>query len=166
MQINADIFNTITLISSISSIVLAIVAIVISFVFYKWSDDANKEIQKLAINIDNNTKKIESLFGKFYSDTFGIMKSNVEAMQKSLFPAENSSLGPQEILEETIFSLISEVGSASKPRLINLLKMVKGLTIDDTKVDNAIKNLLTKHSIIQNNDLYEIKPKASKSEQK
>jgi hypothetical protein len=166
MPINIDIFNAITLISSISSIVLAVVAIVISFVFYKWSDDANKDIQKLTINIDYNTKKIESLFDKFYSDTFGIMKSNVEAMQKRLFPVENSSLGPQEVLEETIFSIISEVGSVSKPKLINLLKMVKGITIDGAKVDNAIKTLLSKDSIIQNNDSFEVKPKAGKSEQK
>lgn len=93
-----------TIIVSISSILLAIVAITLSILFYVWSRKSNEDIQKTSIHIDHNTEKIEKLFDRFYTDTFGIMKGTIAAMQKSVFPDGDSE-------SESIGNLEAEKGS-------------------------------------------------------
>ncbi len=82
-----------TIIVSVTSIVLAIVAIVLSILFYVWSRTSNIEIQKAANHIDHNTEKIEKLFNKFYTDTFGIMKATITAMQNRVFADADADSG-------------------------------------------------------------------------
>ncbi|MEN7552019.1 hypothetical protein AAG747_29180 [Rapidithrix thailandica] len=122
-----EIMNTmdiVAFIASLTSIILAILAIILSIVFYKWSDNSNKDIQKVAQAIDGNTKKIENLFDKLYTDTFGLMKSNVEAMQNRFYnvpSSGDSSLDRKEYLEEIIFSILQKNKKESRDKLVNII---------------------------------------------
>ena len=83
-------FNVLSAIVSITSIILAIVAIFLSILFYCWSKKSNDEIQKATNSLEQTTKNIEELFDKLYTDTFSLMKSNIIAMQNRLFPQSDS----------------------------------------------------------------------------
>lgn len=88
--IDMDTLTLFTIILAVTSIVLAVVSLVLSILFYVWSKRSNEDIQKSAIHIDHNTAEIQKLFDRFYSDTFGIMKNTVIAMQTRLFANTDS----------------------------------------------------------------------------
>jgi hypothetical protein len=158
-----DLFN---LIAAISSIILAIFALVLSIIFYKWSDKSNKEIVSVAQAIDNNTKKIENLFDRLYSDTFGIMKSNVEAMQRQLYDFKisegDSSLNNQEIIEENITSVLSKSQTINKESIYYIIqKFFPTKRITNNDVDIALQNLANKGIVSINQSLIILVSKSS-----
>ena len=82
-----------SIISSVVSIALAIFSIVLSMIFFWWSNKANKEAQQATQKIEYTAEKIEKLFDKLYTGTFGLMSSIVTGMKNSVFPenADSSS---------------------------------------------------------------------------
>ncbi len=151
-----DIMSTldlINLIAALSSIILAILALVLSIVFYKWSDKSNKEIVTVAQAIDSNTKKIENLFDRLYNDTFGMMKSNVEAMQKQLyhnynFSSGDSSLNEPEILEESLLSIVSKSKLVTKESItVFIQRLHPKNNFSDIAILDAVKRLEDKGSL-------------------
>lgn len=72
-------------IATIASLVLAIGAIWLSFVFYKMSNDASKETTKAAKDIQSSVERLEKIFDKLYSDTFSMMKDTVTDMRHHIW---------------------------------------------------------------------------------
>lgn len=146
-----QLFDVISFIASLSSIILAILAIVLSIVFYKWSDKSVKEINKVSSDIDNNTKKIENLFDKLYSDTFSLMKSNVEVLQKRAYQSElisgDSGLSKIEQVEEVIHSIIQKTKQELKKDIIKFIQQSR-IECKESEVLAAIENLQTRKVII------------------
>lgn len=170
MQESISAFDLFNLIAAIASIILAVFALVLSIVFYKWADRSNKEIVSVAQAIDSNTKKIENLFDKLYSDTFGMMKSNVEAMQKQLYDFKSSegdsSLNKQEIIEENIISILSKQQSIQKDAIYFLIqKILPNKSISNNDIDMAIQNLASKNNIYLDQSIIVFGTKGSSSEE-
>jgi len=82
-----DLLNIITI--SISTI-LSIGAILLSIWFYRESSKQNKETALMHTSIKNAIEKLEHLYDRTYTDTFGALKTQMDAMQKHIF---NSSVG-------------------------------------------------------------------------
>lgn len=143
----------VSLISALSSIILSIVAIVLSILFYRWSESSNKAIQKSSSDIESNTNKMGILFDKFYSDTFGIMKSNIEAMQKQLYQSADSSLSIDENIEETILSIVIRSKIISKETICYIYKTNVDKKVDESKIHEAIDRLYKKGSLYINQNL-------------
>ncbi len=161
MDTSLTTFDIFSLISSIASIILAVVAIVLSILFYRWSEIANKDTQRVAGGIENNTKKIESLFDKFYSDTFGLMKSNYEAMQNKFLglpiSSGDSSQTDQEQLETIISSIMLRVKITTTEGIVHAIENTrssKKYNIDE--INLAIKSLEHKGSIFLKDHLISI----------
>lgn len=92
------IFDAISFIASIASLILAIGAIWLSVVFYKMSDSASKATTEAAKGIAASVERLEKLFDKLYSDTFSMMRDTVSDMRKHMWPVDN---GEQEnVVEE------------------------------------------------------------------
>ncbi|HFV9219140.1 TPA: hypothetical protein ACIAH1_004032 [Enterobacter hormaechei subsp. steigerwaltii] len=81
-------------IATIASLVLAIGAIWLSFVFYKMSNEASKETTKAAKDIQSSVERLEKIFDKLYSDTFSMMKDTVTDMRQHIWkkPQPNSAV--------------------------------------------------------------------------
>lgn len=75
----------ISLITGIASIVLAIVSIVFSVLFYRWSDRSNREISEMTHKMDQKTEYLGKLFDKMFSSTFDLVRNQSEAMQHHIF---------------------------------------------------------------------------------
>ena len=75
----------ISLATGIASIVLAIVSIVFSVLFYRWSDKSNREISEMTQKMDQKTEYLGKLFDKMFSSTFDLVRNQSEAMQHHIF---------------------------------------------------------------------------------
>lgn len=82
-----DVLNIITI--SISTI-LSVGAIILSIWFYRESNKQNKETALMQTSIKNAIEKLEHLYDRTYTDTFGALKTQMDAMQKHIF---SSSVG-------------------------------------------------------------------------
>lgn len=82
-----DILNITTI--TISTI-LSIGSIILSIWFYRESNKQNKETSLLQTEIRNAIEKLEQLYNRTYTDTFGALKTQLDAMQKHIF---TSSVG-------------------------------------------------------------------------
>ena len=158
---NITTFDLFNLIAALTSILLAIFAVILSIIFYRWSNKANKEIVTVAQAIDNNTKKIENLFDRLYSDTFGIMKSNVEAMQKQLydykFSSGDSSLKEPEILEELIITIVAKAKVVTKESIyVFIQRLHPKENYTESSILAALERLISKGDIYANQNMITI----------
>ena len=85
-----DDLTLITIVLAVVSMVVSVVSLILSILFYIWSKKSNDDIQKSSIHIDHNTKEIQKLFDRFYSDTFSVMKGAFVAMQNRILENENT----------------------------------------------------------------------------
>ncbi|MAD96825.1 MAG: hypothetical protein CMB99_05795 [Flavobacteriaceae bacterium] len=143
------------------SIILAILSLVFAILFYRWSEKSNKQTFELSKGIENNTKKIEDLFDRFYSDTFGLMKSNYEAMQSSFFnqpiSTGDSSFTEEEQVENIITSMLVKTKISTRENICHFIDKVypkKGLKHSD--INKAIDLLHTKEIVYINENLISI----------
>lgn len=101
-------------IATIASLVLAIGAIWLSFVFYKMSNEASKETTKAAKDIQASVERLEKIFDKLYSDTFSMMRDTVTDMRQHIWkkPHAGSSdeiLNNEEKINELKNSISQEI---------------------------------------------------------
>ncbi len=117
-----DILNIVTI--SISTI-LSVGAIIMSIWFYKESNKQNKETALMQVDIKNAISKLEQLYDRTYTDTFGALKTQLDAMQKHIF---NSSVGNTNISEpnQLRFSVIGCVTEKVTLTIDDLCKSMTG----------------------------------------
>ncbi|MHB8088026.1 MAG: hypothetical protein ACYDH2_07210, partial [Anaerolineaceae bacterium] len=72
--------------ASIASLILAILAIVLSIVFYFMSIKNSNETTAAAKDIGSTVKKLEDLFDKLYNGIFGMMQDTNSDMRKHIWP--------------------------------------------------------------------------------
>jgi hypothetical protein len=72
------------------STILSLGAILLSIWFYQVSNKQNKETALMQTDIKNAIEKLEQLYDRTYTDTFGALKTQLDAMQKHIF---TSSVG-------------------------------------------------------------------------
>lgn len=78
------------------STILSIGAILLSIWFYRESNKQNKETALMQTEIKNSVERLDQLYNKTYTDTFGALKTQLSAMQKHIF---TSSVGETDISE-------------------------------------------------------------------
>ncbi len=107
-----DVLNIVTI--SISTI-LSIGAIVLSFWFNQESNKQNKETALMQTDIKNAITKLEQLYDRTYTDTFGALKNQMDAMQKHIFSSSvgNTNSSEPNQLRFSILGCISEKATLS-----------------------------------------------------
>jgi hypothetical protein len=86
-----SIFELLSFTASVASIILAILAIWLSIVFYRLSNEASKSTTEAAKGIAASVERLEKLFDKLYSDTFSMMRDTVADMRKHMWPEEETA---------------------------------------------------------------------------
>lgn len=82
-----EILNIITI---CISTILSVGGIILSIWFYRESNKQNKDTALMQADIKNAVEKLEQLYNRSYTDTFGALKTQIDAMQKHIF---SSSVG-------------------------------------------------------------------------
>ena len=93
-------FDIIAFVSSIASLILAIIAIWLSFKFFEKSTEASEKTNEASKGISSSVERLEKLFDKLYSDTFSVMKDTVTDMRKHLWSDNSESADISKIEEE------------------------------------------------------------------
>lgn len=107
------------------STILSVGSIVLSLWFYNESNKQNKETTLLQADIRNAIEKLEQLYNRTYTDTFGALKTQMAAMQNHIF---NSSVGDTDTSEPNTlrFSVLGCVMERKTLTLNELCKQVTG----------------------------------------
>jgi hypothetical protein len=102
-----DLLNIVTI--SISTI-LSVGAIILSIWFYKESNKQNKETALMQGDIKNAISKFEQLYDRTYTDTFGALKTQMDAMQKHIFTSTvgNTNTSEPNQLRFSVLGCITE----------------------------------------------------------
>ena len=101
----------VSVIASIASLVLAILAVWLSLEFFKLSSAASKATEEAAKGISASVERLEKLFDKLYSDTFSMMRDTVTDMRKHIWkePSTDESISANEELRAEITNQIDEI---------------------------------------------------------
>jgi hypothetical protein len=92
-------FEATAFLATVGSLVLSVVAIWLSIVFYRMSSQLSETTKEAAKGIGSSVERLEKLFDKLYSDTFSMMRDTVSDMRKHIWPAPNVTADP--VVEET-----------------------------------------------------------------
>lgn len=157
----------INLLSSFASLLISIIAIIFSIVFYRWSNRSNSELQSATIKIESNTNKLEKIFDKLYSDTFGIMKSNIEVMQQHIFSnnsSGDSDLTKVEQTEELILSFLAKTKQSNIETIKYVIQNSANHTNrTETQIEEALMNLSKNRKVNDQNGLISISRSITKT---
>ncbi|BEM42756.1 hypothetical protein RG283_001522 [Serratia marcescens] len=130
-------------IATISSLVLAIGAIWLSFVFYRMSNEASKETTTAAKDIQASVVRLEKIFDKLYSDTFSMMKDTVTDMRHHIWrkpptSSDDSVTNNEEKMNNLKESISNEIISLVDEKL----KSSENNEIKIKELENKIKEAL------------------------
>ncbi|MDK9779660.1 MULTISPECIES: hypothetical protein [unclassified Vibrio] len=78
------------LVASLVSLIIGFYAVWLSVTFYKLSTKNSQELEKASTDINSTVNRLEVLFDKLYSDTFGIMKDTVSDMRKHVWSGHDT----------------------------------------------------------------------------
>lgn len=139
----------ISVITGIVSIVLAIGSLVVSFVFYKWSAQFNKDMTAISQSITERTDYLGKLFDKMFDTTFSLVKADSEAMRHHLFKSGDVGVVSEKEGDKTI-DVVSYIrtGCKTKEEIMRHFSMSETTTL-------SILEKLDKHQLIfENNGSY------------
>jgi hypothetical protein len=121
--------------SSVFSIVLGVVAIWLSVVFYKWSVKSSREMEKSSNAIDSNVKRLEVLFDKMYTDTFGMVKETVSDMRQYVYKSNGSAEAENKKIQ-------SEIEQKTKVILDDAIKELQDDKLSKSDVEVLVKKII------------------------
>jgi hypothetical protein len=126
-----DTLNIITI--SISTI-LSVGGIVLSFWFYRESNKQNKETALMQTDIKNAITKLEHLNYRTYTDTFGALKNQMDAMQKHIFTSSvgNTNTSEPNQLRFSVLGCISEKTTLTIEELCKTMSAYKQSEVTET----------------------------------
>lgn len=153
LQIQMSPIDYFSLISSITSIILGIVAIVLSVLFYRMSEKTGRENEKVATSIASNVTKLEELFNKLYSGTFDMMKETVTDMRKHAYSSGKTILPSEvedKVIKETISSLTDEINALKTRKLEekDIAKLVEDVLNKSKKIESSMQNEKIREEIL------------------
>jgi len=125
---------TLNIVTVCISTILSIGAILLSIWFYRESNKQNKETALMQTDIKNAIEKLEQLYDRTYTDTFGALKTQLDAMQKHIF---TSSVGETNISEPDnlrfyVIGCVTDKTNLSIDELCNEVKGFKKTEITET----------------------------------
>lgn len=141
MVISMNIIEIFSLIASGVSIILAIVAISLAIVFYNMTTKLTLTIKEASDNINSSVQRIEGLFSKFYTDTFGMMKDAYTDMRKHVWPDDTSKIIEDET-NRKIEDKVNEFKNELDSKVSDILRKQKFTDEKLTSVTRDFKRLI------------------------
>lgn len=129
-----DAITLIGLVASIASLVLAVVAISLSIVFYRLSRDESEASSQNAQEISSGISRLEKIFDGLYSDTFAMMKDTVTDMREHIWRKDTGSVVSDLVDRDT--------GRISEPVMRKLEEFSVELGIADEKIEELREKMI------------------------
>jgi exonuclease VII large subunit len=140
---NKSVFDVISVIASIASLILAVGAIWLSVVFYRMSSEASKATTEAAKGIASSVERLENLFDKLYSDTFSMMRDTVSDMRKHIWPADDKEQETAaEEVEKKADEKIAELKSVMEKQVGEMLNRQRLADEKTTALRSEMRHIL------------------------
>ncbi|MBQ6305028.1 MAG: hypothetical protein IJK78_00525 [Bacteroidales bacterium] len=134
-------FDITGFILAIVSVVLAVVSIVFSAIFFWWGKKQNDSASQLTVIIEEKVTCLEKLFDKMYDSTYQIVRENNQAMQRQLFQDGSFESQNLENKDMDVTLLILSKKTIKKEEICSSLNIPKDM------VDNIVKKLAEKGKV-------------------
>jgi hypothetical protein len=141
MDINTTntIVTIVGFISTVASLILSVVAIWLSIVFFKMSSNLSNTTTEAAKGIGVSVDRLEKLFDKLYADTFSMMRDTVSDMRRHIWPenksdVEDMSQAIEKKADDKVDKLRQEVDS-------ELSRLLKGQKVTDANIGSLRKEM-------------------------
>jgi len=141
IEVSLKWLEVISLIAGIASLVLAIIAIWLSFKFYQMSTASSDKINESSNKINNNVEKLEKMFDTMYADTFGMVKETVTHMRQQVDKSSNANEYDEELdkrINEKITLQFEDVTPETLTKE-DVESIVKGLVKESVQESKEIK---------------------------
>lgn len=135
-------FDITGFILAIVSVVLAIVLIVFSAIFFWWGKKQNDSASQLTIKIEEKVACLEKLFDNMYDSTYQMVRENNQAMQRQLFQGGSFESQNLENKDMDVTLLILSKKKIKKDDVCASLNIPKEM------VENIVKKLTDKGKVI------------------
>lgn len=161
------IMSVVSFLASAASLVLSVIAIWLSFKFYRMSQDSSVRIEQANRAIEGSLQKLEEVFQLQYSDTFSILRETFSDFRKRLLVSahsEDHATDPvierktQAKLENIkaeirsdLSNVVEDATKTSSPGVNDDLEMVinkaitKSRQVDKEVRDETIRTLIADH---------------------
>lgn len=123
-QNGIDFWTLTSIIASIVSVIIGGFAIWLSVTFYKLSGKVAEDTKEASKSLGASVQRLETLFDRLYSDTFGIMKDTVSDMRKHIWPQGYSEEEISRKVEEKASEKILNIKKDLNDELSELIKRV------------------------------------------
>lgn len=130
-----DALSISSLVASLVSVALAIVAIWLSVVFYRLSSALSESTKEAAKGIGSSVDRLEKLFDKLYSDTFSMMRDTVSDMRKHMWPEEAAS--ESKVTEEAEKKADQKVEQLKAELSAEVAKLLERQKITDARLSSV-----------------------------
>ena len=134
-------FDLVSFITGIVSIVLAVVSLIVTFIFYKWNEKSTEHVRELSNDVKCKTETLSTLFNKMFDTSFRMIESQSTAMQKQLF--SHGSVETNDVLnyEFEILSLII------KEKEIPITNICEKFHLEESRVKTIVDKISERGSV-------------------
>jgi hypothetical protein len=140
---SADSWEILSLVASVVAIALAAFAIWQASTFYRWSNQASKDARHSADAVGESVRKLEELFHRLYSDTFGMMRDTVSDMRKHMWPSADDQDGPVvEEVEKRANENVAKVRDEVMNELRGLVEQVGATATQVSDLEGSLNGVL------------------------
>lgn len=153
-----------SLVASLVSVIIGIIAIGLSIVFYKMSSEISENTKEAAKGIGSSVERLEKIFDKLYSDTFSMMRDTVTDMRKHIWPEEakaddNISEEAQKKADEKVSIIKNDIDgeiakilhkqSITDAKISSIRGLVERAITESRKVETEARKETVREHIIQ-----------------
>lgn len=136
--------ETVSLVASFVSVIIAAFAIWLSVKFYQMSSIIAENTKEASKSIAASVDRLESLFDRLYSDTFSMMKDTVTDMRKHMWPDKDESPDALAIVEQKADEKIEAVRSEIASELSTMMRQVGQTDSKIAGVEDRLTQLVDK----------------------
>jgi hypothetical protein len=130
-------------IASVTSAILAIIAIGLSIIFFLMSIKSSRETEQAAQNTKSSADRLEKIFDSLYTSTFALMKDTVTEVSRHAWP-EGSKTSSDFDLRKTLDEKISLVQKESDMKIENKIQeLAKANKLSDQDRDALTNTIRT-----------------------
>lgn len=135
-------FDVVSFMVGIASIVLAIVSLVLSVLFYKWGKEASNMSSQLTTNIEAHTKYLKDLFDQMLNTTFEMIRDHNQAMDRKFLDAPGKiEANGQSNLDIDLYSELLNKGQ------VNVTELADKYHVDAKKIKDVAKEISKRGSL-------------------
>ncbi|HZH32396.1 MAG TPA: hypothetical protein VEY11_16645 [Pyrinomonadaceae bacterium] len=138
------IIQAVSLLASMASLALAIVAIWLSFKFYTMSVHSTEKIEEANRAISASVDRLEKVFQMQYSDTFSMVRDTYSDFRKRLLTDTTSASQAEQLVESKADEKIEQLRTEIQSELSNVVNRIGQTDSQISSVQQQISQVVDK----------------------